>query len=130
MHVSLPLLVAMFTSTIALPTTDEPIALEKRDHFGWVGSFTNPDCQSNPDAKDQRPKIKTWVGDAKTPCIAFSPLPNEWIGINYGTGDLLFHTVEFFEDDICQNSTGVQCWPSAKAKGLGCLQVSSTVGSV
>jgi hypothetical protein len=83
----------MFTSTIALPTTDEPTALEKRGHFGWIGSFSTSDCHGNPDAKNQRPEIKTWELDTKNPCVPFSPLPNEWIGINYGSGNYQFKAV-------------------------------------
>ncbi|KAL2039116.1 hypothetical protein N7G274_008165 [Stereocaulon virgatum] len=117
----------MLASTIALPGTNEPPTLEKRDHFGWVGSFTSSDCHGNPDAKYQWPEIKTWVGDAKTPCVPFSPLPNEWIGINYGSGDYHSQTVQFFENDKCQDSSGVLLWPSGK--GLGSRKFNATVES-
>ena len=121
MHLSIP---------FALPTTNDTMSLEKRSHHGWIGSFDENSCTSQPIG--DRPKV-TWFD-----CIKFKPAAygnNKYVGINYGTGVYHFNSLTFYSDDACKGVTdGIQATTVQPGnQGLACQvtpNLGHTIGSV
>lgn len=108
MQLQLPILLSLLTTTIALPTsTDDtsiapasnntnPSILEKRYHYGWIGSFPSNDCHGK--NVGPRPKLESY-----NLCYKFtSPREATHIGINFGSGWYQMDAVKFYTDDNCK----------------------------
>lgn len=89
------------TNVFAAPTSDTTIsALEKRFHYGYIGSWVNKDClgnpwQSNPPSSHDRPEIHT-----DSLCIKWSPDTLN-VGINFGTVFHRFTELALYKDNAC-----------------------------
>lgn len=124
MHFQIPIILTVgagLASTMALPTTNNS-TLGKRDHFAWVGSFTNPTCSGNPDPKAQRPEL-TGGSLGGSACHAFQFVVGETIGVNFGSGLNSFEGVTFYSDGNCQTVTSLNDWHTVVPgpSGMACL---------
>lgn len=81
------------TNTTTTPT--HPSLLQKRAHYGWIGSSTSPTCTSSTTLVGPRPKIN----DAA--CHPFTPATNN-LAISFGSWPLGFGALDVFEDEECE----------------------------
>ena len=124
MHFQIPIILAVgagLASTMALPTINNS-TLEKRDHYAWVSSFTNPTCSGNPDPKAQRPELTGGSLDGSA-CQAFQFVVGESIGVNFGSGIHQYSGVTFFSDAGCQTVTSLNDWHTVVpgSDGMACI---------
>lgn len=125
MYLQVPLLLSMVTSALALPNSNQTTStLEKRAHYGWIGSFINDNCRGA--QLGPRPELQHSISD----CCAFSPAPNN-IGINFGTSVNSFSDVKFYSDSNCQHVVpGRNTDYSKPSGGYGCMHISDYEGSI
>lgn len=115
MHLSLPVLLSLLTSTtlalpttsnttLALPTTSNTTtttpSLEKRTKPPWIGAFANPKC-TGPVGPNVQHDILVQT------CYKYKPVAgSDWIGINYGSGAYQISELTFYTDDACTKLLG------------------------
>ena len=75
------------------------MTLEKRGNHGWIGSFDENSCTSQPIG--DRPELH-WFDYTKFTPAAYGD--NKFIGVNYGSFNYKFSVLEFFSDDDCKNA--------------------------
>lgn len=100
MHFQIPIILALgagLASTIAFPTTNNS-TLEKRDHYGWVGSFQDATCTGTANPKGPRPEFK---GGKEGSCYPFQYVVGNMVGVNFGSGNQQWSGVTFFSDGSC-----------------------------
>lgn len=124
MHFQIPIILAFgagLASTMALPTASNS-TLEKRDHYGWIGSFTNPTCSGSPDPNGQRPEL-TDSDFNDSGCHPFQFVVGESVGVNFGSGDLQYDGVNFYSDDKCQTYSSFNNWHTVVPgpDGMACV---------
>ena len=125
MHLRIPTILAISTtlaSTMALPTTSTSSSteLEKRFHYGWVGSFDNSDCSGDPNPLGVRPELDYENG---VECDSFQYVIGDWIGINYGTGAYSWAGATFYSDSQCQNVSSLNSYHTVVPgpNGMACI---------
>lgn len=122
MHFEIPIILAFgatIANTMAVPSINNSTIL-KRNHFPWVGSFTNPTCSGNPDPHGQRPEMRNQFGN----CQGFQFVVGDAVGINFGSGVYQLEGVTFFSDDNCQTVSELNNWHTVTPgpDGMGCVQ--------
>ena len=125
MYLHVSIFFALLASTLALPTSNETSTnLEKRLHYGWIGSFVNDNCHGK--HVGPRPELKHSISD----CCAFTPATNN-IGINFGTSAASFSNVIFYSDDNCEAKIDTQKSDYEQPSGgYGCAHGSDFAGSI
>lgn len=101
------LLTLLSAGALALPTTTPSSSstnttdstLEKRSHYGWVGSYGKTDYTCKGDHFGPRPKIDG------LDCMKFRP-GSDNVGINWGSWPLAFDGLDIFTDDKCTKYAG------------------------
>lgn len=125
MHFQIPVILAFgagLVSTMALPTADNS-TLEKRSHYGWVGSFASPSCAGKPDPNGANPKIPSSAFGSN--CVKFEYVVGDAaIGINYGSGLYEYGGVNFFSDGNCEDLASLNGWRTVAPgpDGTGCVE--------
>ncbi|KAG7002016.1 hypothetical protein G7Y79_00029g063120 [Physcia stellaris] len=93
--------------------------LEKRSHYGWVGSYGKTDYTCKGSHFGARPKMDSGG------CYKFHP-GSDNVGIYWGSWPLSFAGLDTFSDDNCQNQVGGTIlqpgFPSAEGPGT-CVSV-------
>lgn len=104
MHFQLPVILAIAVTALALPTANQTTSnLEKRAHYGWIGSFSDPQCTG----PQTGPRPELHLGD----CTVFSPAnATGYFGIYFGTGGYSYDRLGMFSDTGCQTSLGDPKW--------------------
>ena len=100
------------------PTPPPP--LQKRSHYGWIGSSNSTSCSSDTDLTGPRPKINDVA------CHPFVPAAN-YLAISFGSWPLGFGALDVFEDEECAvkidtisaGGEGEGGCVDVKARGLG-----------
>lgn len=99
MRYILPLILAIAATAQGLPTANQTTSnLEKRDHHGWIGSFSDPQCKG-PET-GPRPELHL---DGSKKCRAFSPAKETgYFGIYFGSGLYSYDFLTMFSDTSCK----------------------------
>lgn len=119
-------LIGMLASASALPTSNETSSfLEKRSHYGWIGSYSQRDCRGT--LYGDRPEIKKGITSG---CTGFSPSTDN-IAINFGTATLGFNSVKFWADESCNVVVaGSKTEYSKPPQNFGCTHHSEYQGAI
>ncbi len=99
MQLHLALLLPLLSGVLALPATNttSTFNLEKREHHGWIGSFSSSDCSGKWIGK--RPEVHL------SDCVKFSrDAAAQNIGVFGGEGIYHIRFLSVFSDENCKNA--------------------------
>lgn len=82
-----------------VPLNETTSDLEKRSHWGWIGSYQWNDWSCKGSLIGTRPKVDN------NDCIAFSPVSDN-VGIYWGSSPLGFDAFDIFSDTKCKVFAG------------------------
>lgn len=101
-----------------LPTLNETTeSLEKREDWGWIGSFVNETCSGK--TVGDRPEIRH-----KKQCVKFTPTSN-YVGASFGSSYYEFVEFEAFTDDQCTDLNYIVSWTGEGPGACGLMHSGS-----
>ena len=98
MYVQSLIIALLSAGALALPANNTSPRLERRQHYGWVGTYPTDDhkCSHvNTVGPNERPELHI------PKCMTFKRDPKTNAGIWWGSGSLRINEAHFFYDEHC-----------------------------